>query len=228
MAAVVFALHSSPGRIFHPQLPSLLCAHSHARGSLSPSPLPTDAQGSASGSHVPRDPVAAPGCAPSPASPSAPCQAGCSKWSVRSSNRAWFCSGAPCLSLELSFCSHCPWLFPSPSAFGFPLAREGEKSSTRRGMTKWMLLSSSSSAFLQHQDADAKWGVQVTSLALMMFFILSLLQRGFGPRGEGQVWGAVQQRGREGQGVVCEIRERPGKAVLGRSRDPATASGQGD
>lgn len=84
------------------------------------------------------------------------CQAGCSKWSVRSSNRAWFCSGAPCLSLELSFCSHCPWLFPSPSAFAFPPAREGEKSSTRPGMTKWMLLCSSSSAFLQHQDADAK------------------------------------------------------------------------
>lgn len=74
----------------------------------------------------------------------APCQAGWSKWSVRSSNRACFCSGAPCLSLELSFCSHCPWLFPSPSA------REEEKSSTRRGVTKWMLLSSSSSAFLQH------------------------------------------------------------------------------
>lgn len=146
--------------ILHPQLPSLLLSpHSPARGSPcrgSPSPLPADARGNASGSRVPRDPVAAPGCAPSPASPrSRRCglrgsagQAGWSKWSVRSSNRACFRSGARRLSPELSFCSRCPWLFPSPSAFGFPLAREEEKSSERRGVTKWMLLSSSSSACL--------------------------------------------------------------------------------
>ena len=76
-----------------------------------------------------------------------------------SSNRGWFCSGAECLSLELSFCSGCPWLFPSPSAFGFPPAREEQKSSVSRGMTKWMLPFPSSSAFLpasRHRDAAAK------------------------------------------------------------------------
>lgn len=67
---------------------------------------------------------------------------------MRSSNRACFRSGARRLSPELSFCSRCPWLFPSPSAFGFPPAREEEKSSKRRGVTKWILLSSSSSACL--------------------------------------------------------------------------------
>lgn len=59
--------------------------------------------------------------------------------------------------------------------------------------------------------------MQVTSLALMMFLNCSLFQRGFGPRGEGQVWGALQQREREGQGVVCEIRERPGKGSAGQA-----------
>lgn len=59
---------------------------------------------------------------------------------MRSSNRACFGSGAQRLSPELSFCSFCPWLFLSPSAFCSPPVREEEKSSTRRGVTKSPLL----------------------------------------------------------------------------------------
>lgn len=109
---------------------------------------------------VPRGPPAAPSFPPSPACPpsshrcglhkacGAACQAGWSKPSAMSSNGGWLCSEAERLSPELSFCSGCPWLFPSPSAFAFPPARREQKSSESRRMTKWMLPFPSSSAFL--------------------------------------------------------------------------------
>lgn len=158
-------------------------------------------------------------CIPQLWNSTAPCQAGWSKWSVRSSNRAGFCSGAPCLSLELSFSSLFLGSSLLPLLLVFPPGREEEKSSTRGEGDKMdapLLLFLCLPPALQHQDADAK---RVTSLSLMIFFYyyFSLFQRGSGPRGEGQVWGALQQREWEGQGVVCEIRERPGKESWGEA-----------
>lgn len=135
---------------------------------------------------------------------------------MRSSNRACFGSGAQRLSPELSFCSFCPWLFLSPSAFCSPPVREEEKSSTRRGVTKSPLLLLCLPRSTRGMMPRGMLGGAGHILGFNdFFFFFPPFQGGFGPRGEGQVWGALQQREWEGQGVVCPICERPGKGSAG-------------
>lgn len=53
------------------------------------------------------------------------------------------------------------------------------------------------------------------SALTVFYFPIPPLQGGSGAGGEGEVWGAVQRRGREGQGVVRQIRERTGECEPG-------------